>query len=66
MRPSGERMNLKRLELHDGSVAIVNADHVLWLEARDQRTTRVHFNGSQSIHVRGSVTDIARLLTHAL
>jgi hypothetical protein len=59
-------MNLKRLELHDGNVAIVNADHVLWLEARDQRTTRVHFNGSHAIHVKGSVTDIARLLTHAL
>jgi hypothetical protein len=59
-------MNLKRLELHDGNIAIVNADHVLWLEARDQRTTRVHFNGTNSIHVRGSVTDIARLLTHAL
>jgi hypothetical protein len=59
-------MNLKRLELHDGNVAIVNADHVLWLEARDQKTTRVHFSGSSSIHVRGSVADIARLLTHTL
>ncbi|HEX8533213.1 MAG TPA: hypothetical protein VF662_03525 [Allosphingosinicella sp.] len=59
-------MNLKRLEMHDGSVAIVNADQVLWLEARDARTTRLHFSGSQSIHVRGSVADIARLLTHAL
>ncbi len=59
-------MNLKRLELHDGNVAIVNADHVLWLEARDSKTTRVHFNGSNAIHVRGSVADIARLLTHTL
>ncbi len=59
-------MNLKRLELHDGNVAIVNTDHVLWLEARDQRTTRVHFNGSNSIHVKGSVADIARQLTHNL
>ncbi len=59
-------MNLKRLELHDGNVAIVNADHVLWLEARDSKTTRVHFNGNNSIHVRGSVADIARLLTHSL
>lgn len=58
-------MNLKRLELHDGTAAIVNADQILWLETRDHRTTRVHFNGS-SIHVRGSATDIARLLTHAL
>ena len=59
-------MNLKRLELHDGTVAIVNTDHVLWLEARDQKTTRLHLNGSNSIHVKGSVTDIARILTHAL
>jgi hypothetical protein len=59
-------MNLKRLELHDGNVAIINADHVLWLEARDPKTTRVHFSGSSCIHVKGSVTDIARLLTHSL
>ena len=55
-------MNLKRLELHDGSAAIINAEQVLWLEARDARTTRVHFNGNHSIHVKGSVTDIARQL----
>ncbi len=58
-------MNLKRLELHDGTVAIVNADHVLWLEARDSRTTRVHFNGT-AIHVKGSVSDVARLLSDLL
>ena len=59
-------MNLKRLELHDGSVAIVNATHVLWLEARDPKTTRIHFGGSNSIHVKGSVSDVARQLTQSL
>ena len=59
-------MNLKRLELHDGTVAIINAAHVLWLEPRDTKTTRIHFNGSSSIHVKGSVSDVARQLTQSI
>ena len=59
-------MNLKRLELHDGTIAIVNATHVLWLEARDPKMTRIHFNGSNCIHVKGSVADVARQLTQSI
>jgi uncharacterized protein YecT (DUF1311 family) len=56
-------MNLKRMELHDGTTAIVNASQVAWLEARDPRTTRIHFNGSDAIHVKGSVNEVARQLS---
>jgi uncharacterized protein YecT (DUF1311 family) len=56
-------MNLKRLELHDGTIAVINTSQVVWLEARDPRTTRVHFNGSDSIHVKGSVNEVARQLS---
>lgn len=56
-------MNLKRVDLHDGSVAVVNANQILWLEARDPRTTRIHFSGTAPINVKGSVTDVARLLS---
>ena len=59
-------MNLKRVEMHDGTTAIINAAQVLWLEARDSKTTRVHFSGSASIHVKGSVTEVARQLAPGL
>jgi uncharacterized protein YecT (DUF1311 family) len=59
-------MNLKRVELHDGTTAIINTAQVLWLEPRDPKTTRIHFSGSNSIHVKGSVTDIARQLSPGL
>lgn len=59
-------MNLKRLELHDGTIAIVNATQVLWLEPRDPKMTRIHFNGSTAIHVKGSVSDVARQLTQSI
>ena len=59
-------MNLKRVEMHDGTTAIVNTAQVLWLEPRDTKTTRVHFSGSNSIHVKGSVTEVARQLSPGL
>ncbi len=59
-------MNLKRVEMHDGTTAVINATQVLWLEARDPKTTRIHFSGSNSIHVKGSVSEIARQLSPGL
>ena len=59
-------MNLKRVELHDGTTAIINAAQVLWLETRDTKTTRIHFSGSNSIHVKGSLSDVARQLSTSL
>jgi len=59
-------MNLKRVEMHDGTVAIVNTSQVLWLEARDPRTTRIHFSGSNPISVKGSIADVARQLSPGL
>ena len=56
-------MQLKRVELHDGTQAVINAAQVIWLEARDPRTTRVHFAGSNMIHVKGSVAEIAMKLS---
>ena len=59
-------MNLKRVELHDGTTAIINTTQVLWLEPRDTRTTRIHFSGSASIHVKGSLNEIVRQLSPGL
>jgi hypothetical protein len=59
-------MNLKRVEMHDGVTAIVNTAQVLWLEARDPRTTRIHFSGTAPISVKGSVADVARQLSPGL
>ena len=59
-------MNLKRVEMHDGTTAIVNTSQVLWLEARDPRTTRIHFGGSNPISVKGSIADVARQLSPGL
>lgn len=59
-------MNLKRVELHDGTIAIVNTAQVLWLEPRDTKTTRIHFSGSASIYVKGSLNEIARQLSPGL
>ena len=56
-------MQFKRVELHDGTHAAVNASQVTWLEARDQRTTRVHFAGTDTIHVKGSVTEVMMKLS---
>lgn len=56
-------MQLKRVELHDGTQAVINTAQVTWLEARDQRTTRVHFAGANTIHVKGSVTEVAMKLS---
>lgn len=56
-------MQLKRVELHDGTQAVINAAQVTWLEPRDQRTTRVHFAGANTIHVKGSVTEVAMKLS---
>ncbi len=56
-------MQLKRVELHDGSQAVINAAQVTWLEARDPRTTRIHFAGANTIHVKGSVTEVAMKLS---
>ncbi len=48
------------------SRAIVNTAQVLWLEARDPRTTRIHFGGSNPRSVKGSVADVARQLSPGL
>jgi hypothetical protein len=56
---------LKRVELHDGTVAVINTGQVTWLEARDARTTRVHFAGANAIHVKGSVNEVALRLSSA-
>lgn len=59
-------MSFKRIELHDGTIAIVNAEQVTWLEPRDTRTTRIHFTGASTVHAKGSVTDVARQLSTSL
>jgi uncharacterized protein YecT (DUF1311 family) len=59
-------MQLRRVELHDGTQAVINTTQVTWLEARDPRTTRVHFAGSNTIHVKGSVTEVARQLSSSM
>ncbi len=56
-------MLLKKVELHDGTQAVINTSQVAWLEARDTRTTRIHFAGSNTIHVKGSVSEVARQLS---
>ena len=56
-------IQLKRIELHDGSHAVINTAQVTWLEARDARTTRIHFAGANAIHVKGSVTEVAMRLS---
>ena len=65
MQP-GMTVVLKRVELHDGGQALINPAQVVWLEARDPRTTRIHFAGSSSVHVKGSIAEIARLFTSTL
>ena len=42
---------------------MINAAQVTWLEARDARTTRIHFAGANAIHVKGSVTEVAMRLS---
>lgn len=59
-------MLLKKVELHDGTQAVINASQVTWLEARDPRTTRIHFAGSNTIHVKGSVSEVARQLSTSM
>ena len=60
-------MSFKRIELFDGTTAVINAAHVTWLEPRDTRTTRVHFTGgSATVHVKGSVTEVARQLSSTI
>jgi len=56
-------MQLKRVELHDGTQAVINVAQVTWLEARDARTTRVHFAGANTIHIKGSVAEVAMRLS---
>ena len=59
-------MDLKRVELHDGTTAIINTALVLWLEPRDTKTTRIHFSGSATIHVKGSLNEIVRQISPGL
>jgi hypothetical protein len=56
-------MQLKKIELHDGTTAVVNVAQVTWLEPRDPRTTRIHFAGANTIHVKGSVSEVALRLS---
>ena len=56
-------MQLKKIELHDGTPAVINVAQVIWLEPRDPRTTRVHFAGANAIHVKGSVSEVALRLS---
>lgn len=54
---------LKRVELYDGTQAVINISQITWLEARDPRTTKVHFAGANTIHVKGSLTELAMRLS---
>ena len=53
-------MNMKHVEMHDGTTAIVNTSQVLWLEAGDPRMRRIHISGSAPISVKGSIADAPR------
>ena len=57
---------MKRLELYDGTSVVINVAQVTWLKVRDARTTRVHFAGTNTIHVKGSVTEVAMRLSGAV